>query len=951
MTDRESRLLALATQLSDGVAIDWTAAESASGDDEERAQVQRLRAISELSREDAADDATRSDRVPTQWGPLTVLEQIGSGRFGDVYRARDVRLERDVALKLLRHRAAGESDSQVVDEGRLLARVRHPNVVAVHGAERIGDRVGVWMELVRGRTLEQELAVAGTMSPERAGAVCADVCRALAAVHRAGLVHRDVKAANVIRADDGRIVLMDFGAGRDLSDVEEIGLAGTPLYLAPEVIAGRSATPPSDVYSAGVLLVHLVTGTYPVSGRSLAEIRAAPAARDPSQSPVLDALPPDLSAVARRALAARPDRRYASADEMADALQASLTAPMSARPRYRVAIVAIALLTAALLLGRLSWSTTRETVGPGNVGTMQPVCADCGDDESVVSADGRAMVGFDEDHLAVRMLESGKTRRIRAVPEGTSGFGVWPALSPDSRHVAFVWLDDRAEFRTLDLARADGHSRVLAAQDVEFWPLGWRPDGSAILVKSLREDRTAALEWIEPVTRTRRMFKELGWRSDGFDRTAISPDGRFVVYSALPSNPEKPPIRASRGSPRPSAPTEQHLFIRAVDGSSDVPLVSAGVNRAPIWSPSGARLFYIRRQAGGSTLMSMPMRDGRPDGPAVVVSDDVQNVTPVGVTTAGQYYFAKRVRIPARSVIYSTNPSTAGQVLDDLEGSRATWSPDGRHIASIRRPTEDHDNASLDVVTLENRLKITYAIPSRLATNPALWFAGSQALLVEIETEAGLAWARWDLDVPGDSPKPLTRNRDDARYVTNRGVRALSPDGRTLYFGAYGTGDEKNLLARIVALDLTNGRYHDVFRLPGERDDLPGAARELAIAISPDGRALAIHTIISDTQARLAVVNVDGSSYREICAPRPAPPAVRERLVWTRHGDTLIFTEGGGPQRFRIMRVPAHGGVPEFTGVALDNLEVLDASPDGTRVLASRGEVTRFEIWSLNLPR
>ena len=144
-----------------------------------------------------------------------MLERVGEGAFGEVYRAWDTRLDREVALKLLRRQDwshAGDA-SAVIDEGRMLAQVRHPNVVTVHGADRIAGRVGLWMEFIHGRTLEQLLHERGPFGAGEATLIGLDVCRALSAVHRAGLLHRDIKAQNVMREDGGRIVLMDFGTG------------------------------------------------------------------------------------------------------------------------------------------------------------------------------------------------------------------------------------------------------------------------------------------------------------------------------------------------------------------------------------------------------------------------------------------------------------------------------------------------------------------------------------------------------------------------------------------------------------------------------------------------------------------------------------------------------------------------------------------------------------------
>jgi serine/threonine-protein kinase len=248
---------------------------------------------------------------------------VSGGTFGDVYLARDTALDRDVALKLLRQRARAESlASQFLAEGRLLARVAHPNVITVYGAESVDGRVGLWMEFIRGLTLEDVLRQHGAFSAREATFIGLDLCRALAAVHATGLVHRDVKAANVMREQGSRIVLMDFGAGGDLEtsgDGEQ--MAGTPLYLAPEIFAGRAATVRSDLYSLGVLLYRLTTGAYPVAGATLADLAAAHrAGRFVRLRDARPNLPDGFVHVVERALSPSPEQRFESAGAMEQAL-------------------------------------------------------------------------------------------------------------------------------------------------------------------------------------------------------------------------------------------------------------------------------------------------------------------------------------------------------------------------------------------------------------------------------------------------------------------------------------------------------------------------------------------------------------------------------------------------------------------------------------------------------
>jgi serine/threonine protein kinase len=331
-------VLAVARAIAAGQAVDWSSVESSVQLSESAAAVLReLRVvveiaelhrsvdISDVSSISSSETAAVSPQFGT-WGSLRLLDRVGHGAFGDVYRAWDPRLDREVALKLLR-RADSPRDSvgsQVIEEGRLLARVRHPNVVTVYGADRIDGRVGLWMEFVRGRTLETVLRDHGPFGAQEATLIGLDLARALSAVHSAGLIHRDVKAQNVMRENGGRIVLMDFGAGRDDLDDRPAELAGTPLYLAPEVLAGALGTTRSDVYSVGVLMFHLVTTSYPVKGKTLEDIREAHATG--RRTWLRDArpdLPDAFVQVIERALVADPNERYGSAG----ALEAALALP------------------------------------------------------------------------------------------------------------------------------------------------------------------------------------------------------------------------------------------------------------------------------------------------------------------------------------------------------------------------------------------------------------------------------------------------------------------------------------------------------------------------------------------------------------------------------------------------------------------------------------------------
>ena len=372
MADREGLVPDLAGAVLDGTPIDWAAAES-SADESNRpllAELRVLAALADLHRRpplhaepDAPAATDDRGEVLQHWGHLRVLERIGCGAFGEVYRAWDTRLDREVALKLLpADRGAGDGPaSSIIQEGRLLARVRHPNVATIYGAEQIGTRIGLWMEFIRGHTLKQIVDGGKVFSGAEASEIGVELCQAVAAVHSAGLLHRDIKAQNVMLAENGRAVLMDFGTGRELADNYTSDLAGTPLSLAPEILQGREATVQSDIYSVGVLLYHVVTGSYPVRAQSLGDVRLAHERgerTDIRKARTQSDLSPKLARIIERAIDPQPERRY----ESADALGADLAA-LKPRPRVVRLAYTIGAAAALFLVAGVGWEAVGRRVG------------------------------------------------------------------------------------------------------------------------------------------------------------------------------------------------------------------------------------------------------------------------------------------------------------------------------------------------------------------------------------------------------------------------------------------------------------------------------------------------------------------------------------------------------------------------------------------------------------
>jgi len=360
----------LISSLADGTPVDWAGLEDGAKDEHERRRYRNLRLVArvaELHRTLTLDeepvDAAPADRSmppPATWGRLQVGARLASGSFGDLYRAHDPQLDRDVALKLLHPGLESVAATRLLFEGQALARVSHPNVVVVHGADVSDGRAGLWMELIDGQTLAEVARERGRFGADETIGIGRDLCRALAAVHGAGIVHSDVKAHNVMREAGGRIVLMDFGSGRRKG--VDSPVAGTPLYFAPEVLAGSPPTPQSDIYSLGVLLFELLTSTYPYVADDLGSLRGLHAAGTRTHLRDLRPdLPDPLVDAVERALDADPALRFPTAGAMEQAL-ARAQVPAAA-PRWRRAgIVPLLIGVAALVTWLLVWP--RTTAGP-----------------------------------------------------------------------------------------------------------------------------------------------------------------------------------------------------------------------------------------------------------------------------------------------------------------------------------------------------------------------------------------------------------------------------------------------------------------------------------------------------------------------------------------------------------------------------------------------------------
>ena len=266
-------------------------------------------------------------------------EQVGAGATSRVHAALDERLGRQVAIKLLDAGLVGSADpagrERFLREGPVAASFNHPNAVTVFDAGQDGSDLYIVMELVAGPSLAELLARVGPLAIDEAVRIAKQVLDALASAHAAGIVHRDVKPANVLLDKDGMAKLADFGIAKRFDELEDsvtrIGtVIGTPRYLAPEQATGAMVTPASDVYAVGILLFEMLTGRTPFQGDSPAAVVAAQQLRPATDvRPLRADVSPRLAATVARAMQRLPADRYPSAVEMAAALD-DASSPSSA---------------------------------------------------------------------------------------------------------------------------------------------------------------------------------------------------------------------------------------------------------------------------------------------------------------------------------------------------------------------------------------------------------------------------------------------------------------------------------------------------------------------------------------------------------------------------------------------------------------------------------------------
>ena len=744
-------------------------------------------------------------------GPYEIVAPLGSGGMGEVYRARDSRLDRDVAIKVLPGEVGGHPEKlrRFAQEARAAAALNHPNVVAVYDVQSEGTTPYVVSELLEGETLRSAMQ-RGALPVRRALELAIQLAAGLAAAHQKGIVHRDVKPANIFLTPDGRAKLLDFGLARVVepgdTDQESTRAAdgpatrpgtvlGTVGYMAPEQVRGEAVDSRADVFALGVVCYEMLAGRRAFERDSAVEVMAAIVRDDPPDLP--ERVPASVARVIRRCLEKAPAQRFQSMTDLGFALEAVAASSMTTSP-----VSSDTLPSSVTRAPRRRWPAA--PVAAAIAGVALGAAA-------MFAVGGRAPVATPVTYEA-KTFDRLPVMNARFMPDGqtivysSAGRGFAPSLhviSPTAEapqdlgvpNAHLLSVSRKGELALIVNARYLGqrlYSGTLARMTLGSSPRAvleqvreadWGPDGEALaLVHDLGNGRDR-LEFPQGTA----LHEVTGYLSD----PRVSPDGTRVAFVAHQwrFDDRGTVMVVERGGGAPRALTPE---LWSVEGLA--------------WTPDGRTLVFSGNESGGSVMQPMAVAaDGSAAFHAVVRVPArllVHDVAPDGrwLAVREDLTLGVKVRVPgddgerelgwlgssnARSLsadgrqllmvdIGLRSGPAYGVILRDTSGTGAVrlgtgsaerLSPDGRWAAAIL--------ASPPEVVL---YPTGAGVARRLAAkrfdpiSSVQWFPDSQHVLV-CGTE------------PGRSPRCYRSDLDggDMTAVTDEGVQAdLGPDGSTL---------------------------------------------------------------------------------------------------------------------------------------------------------------------------
>ncbi len=668
----------------------------------------------------------------THLGPYTVLGPLGAGGMGEVFRARDGKLQRDVALKVLPESVAGDHDrlARFEREAHLLAALNHPNIAGIHGVVEDGGVTALVLELVEGPTLAERLDE-GRVPLDEALPIARQVADALAAAHDAGIIHRDLKPANIKLRPDGTVKVLDFGlakasAGSALSGADQTHsptmaqsgtaagvILGTAAYMAPEQARGRPVDKRADIWAFGVVVWEMLTGRQLFLGETLSDTLAAVLTREIVWADLPRSTPPGLVDLLHRCLERDPKRRLR---DIGDARLEDTSQPVGPAERSVAAIAlrwlglalsAVALVAAGVLVGR----GARSAVAPQNAETRFTVSAP-GASAAAVSPDGSAIVFASNGPLQVRELNNAALRPL----EGTDG-AVKPFWSPDSRSIAF----GRAG-RLWRVGASGGPPTLICDLPSGAWDYdaggAWLPDDSIVFsnggsnllrVKAAGGD---AVPYVAPTDPGELHFHAahalpngrgviyVVHRDVGADTIELAVDGTRTMLYRAPDQTIRDPVYSPTGhilfdrSPANEGIWALPFALDRLEVTGEPYLVEAGA-RAPSASLTGT-FVYLSRADVAPARLRWRARDGTWGGEigAPGIYEPFPELSPDGTRVA----ICERVDGVWGLTLVDVARQTRQRITSEGRPSMPTWLPDGKSliyavgstaVTNLRRITAD----------------------------------------------------------------------------------------------------------------------------------------------------------------------------------------------------------------------------------------------------------------------
>jgi len=859
-------------------------------------------------------------------GPYEVTGTLGAGGMGEVYRARDTKLGRDVALKILPDAFAGDAErlQRFEREARTLASLNHPNIAQVYGFEQAGHVRAIAMELVEGDTLEDR--VAGSDLGLDVGAVALQVAAALEAAHEAGIIHRDLKPANIKIRDDGTVKVLDFGLAKafdpsvsssaDPSNSPTItspatGLGvilGTAAYMSPEQARGRAVDRRADIWAFGVVLFELVTGRRLFAGDTVSDTLAAVLREDIPW----DRLPPGVPAPVRRVLTrclerdpqkrlrdigdARLDleRPLDAAVGTTEAMPAAVGAGRSRTPErvmWSLAVVAVA---------GLVWWFRPATVSEARWQRFTQLTDASGiEDYPVIAPDGGSVAYVKQTDVGTGIYaQRVGGRNVSTVADDPAVNETTPAFSPDSQRIAYsVWPGGG-----IFVAGATGES-ARRLTDEGFHP-AWSPDG---------QQMAYCLERIvSPYSRSGRSALWVVAVNEPGARAVKLTDGDAVQPSWSPSG-RRIAFWANEGGQR-------DIFTIDAAGGERVPVLEdAPLDWSPVWSADGRYLYFASDRGGSMNLWRVAVdeetgaRQGEPE--PVTMGVQAQMALPS--------FSADGRRLVFRSLLTATNPvaipfdlsrGTAGEakVLFRQTGTRVptSMSPDGQWLAfaNIGERQEDVFVSRADGTALR---RVT---DDEARDRWPVWSPDGRELAF-YSNRSG-RWAIWTVRPDGSDLSRLSAESDlELAYPVYDSTR-----GRILA-SAFETGE-------VVAFDLSADRPVPGVLLVRFEEGHPNLT-----GMSPDQRMVAANL---PAAVRLGLLDLETNATRVIDAPWPVGPA------WLRDSRRLLILTG--PKSLGIYSLET-GSVRELGTWPFEiNSDVPVLSPDGGTIYVGARE-SAADIW------